>query len=818
VGCSRKKDKFLNKSLHSLTTKYNFLFNGNNLYAEGLEDLEREVNENFWSLIPVEKFNFYKPEDEERETNFTRAEEKATLAIQKHSMNIGGKEKNPTMDQAYFLLGKARYFDNRFIPAMEAFNYILRKHPSSDNLNMVKIWKEKINIRLDQNQFAIDNLKKILEYDNVLIQERSMANAYLAQAFVNLQQLDSAAYYLNISNNQSNNLRNNPKNKFLLAQLYQELDSMDMAIDQYSQIIKLNRKIPRKFYVHSFLNRSKASDSIENSILQLKTLIENYENNEFFDVIYYNIAKLYLKKNINEEIKEKQLFKTSDSLAAVFFNKSLATDPDDEILSSKIYSELADLNFRNKEYLIAGLYYDSTLSELNNKSKEFRMIKKKRANLEDLIFYENIAKESDSVRDLINMPNNKREQFFREHIAKLKNKKKSSKNKNLNTGSSNSIITNLDSESALFYFYNTTAVAYGKNDFKNRWGNRRLEDNWRWFASGINQEKIKSQNTQNNINQDSIYSLDYYLKLIPGDSIQIDSINNIRNDAYFRLGSIYKDQFEEYQISNTKLFALLKNNPKKALIPPAKYFIYKNWLALDSLIQAEKVKKDIIKNYNDSKYAAILLNPQAEFKVIEKAEEIYEKLYFAYSDQKYLEVIDGCNENIANYSGDSIVPKFEFLKALAIAKVYGFKAYEKALNFIKLNYSTTIEGKKAEIILTEVLPTLKNDQFVDNMLSNNYKIIYQFDSNSIDKIESQKEDLRKYINNIDYLDLNISQDFYNNIITFVVVHGLKSYDGSLGLSERLENSIDIQADSFFVISSENYKTIQIHKNLENFDK
>ena len=57
-----------------------------------------------------------------------------------------------------------------------------------------------------------------------------------------------------------------------------------------------------------------------------------------------------------------------------------------------------------------------------------------------------------------------------------------------------------------------------------------------------------------------------------------------------------------------------------------------------------------------------------------------------------------------------------------------------------------------------------------------------------------------------------------NIITFVVVHGLKSYDGSLGLAERLENSIDIQAKSFFVISTDNYKTIQIHKNLDKFEK
>ena len=66
------------------------------------------------------------------------------------------------------------------------------------------------------------------------------------------------------------------------------------------------------------------------------------------------------------------------------------------------------------------------------------------------------------------------------------------------------------------------------------------------------------------------------------------------------------------------------------------------------------------------------------------------------------------------------------------------------------------------------------------------------------------------------MDLSVSQDFYNNIVTFVVVHGLKSYDGSLGLAERLESSIENQATTFFVISSENYKTIQIHKNLEKF--
>ena len=811
AGCSRKKDKFLNKNFHSVTTKYNFLFNGNNLYAEGLSDLENDVRENFWTLLPLEKFKFYQIDDEERETNFTRAEEKATLAIQKHSMNVDGKERNPIMDQAYFLLGKARYYDNRFIPALEAFNYILYKYPTSEYINKVKIWKEKINIRLDQNKYAIDNLKELLEEENLLIEERSSANSYLAQAFINIEQIDSAAYFLKKSNQQFKNIKNNPRNTFLLAQLYQELKVMDTASKLYSDIIDLHRKIPRKFYIYSYINKSSISDSIENSIMELNELAINFENNNFLDIIYHQIAMLNLKKN--DSIKSLR-----DSLAVHYFNKSLRSAPDDEILIAKNYNELAELNFRNKEYLQAGLYYDSTLNELNSRSREFRKIKKKRDNLDDLIFYETLTIELDSIFNLVNMTDEKRKEFFSNYINNLKEKKEKSDKQNNNFGSSNSIISNTDSESALFYFYNSTAVAFGKNDFKSRWGERRLEDNWRWSISKASIEDKDPQNKEIAIDQDSIFSVDYYIGLIPKDKITIDSLNQKRNDAYFRLGSIYKDQFEEFQISNAKLFKLLQSNPVENLIPTSKYFIYKNFLSLNNFTKAEEFKEDIILNYRDSKYAEILLDPNAASKEMQNSNEIYENLYTDFNNQKYIDVIEKCDTYIIDFQGEPIVTKFEFLKALAIARVYGFKEYEKALTFIKLNYSSTIEGKEAERILDDVLPTVKNDRFLKNDLSDNYKIVYRFDTVSNSDIDSQITSLKKYIDKVDYLDLTVSEDFYNNIVTFVVVHGLKSYDGSLGLAERLENSIDIQAKSFFVISTDNYKTIQIHKNLDKFEK
>tara|TARA_Y100000991_G_scaffold209432_1_gene189547 strand:+ start:46296 stop:48761 length:2466 start_codon:yes stop_codon:yes gene_type:complete len=815
LGCSRKKDKFLNKNFHSLTTKYNFLFNGNNLYNLGILDLDNEVKEDFWTLIPIEKFNYYENE-EARENNFTKAEEKATLAIQKHSMNVNGKERNPIMDEAYMLLGKSRYFDNRFIPALEAFNYILFKYPASKYVNEVKIWKEKINIRLGQNEYAIDNLKELLEEDNLLINERSIANSYLAQAFINIKQLDSAAFFLKKSNQQSNSIKKQPRKTFLLAQIYQDLSIADTAYSLYTDIIDLNRKVPREFFVNSFVKRSMVSTSIDSSIVELKLLAENFENNNFSDIIFHQIAMLNLRRSEQSGIQE-GIFKKSDSAAVTYFNKSLRTESDDEILVAKNYNELAELNFRNKDYLQAGLYYDSTLSEINKRSREFRKIKKKRENLNDLIFYETLSIELDSVINLINMSKDQRLKYFSKYVLNLKNKQEKLKRKNKNFGSLNSLNSGIDANLALFYFYNPKAVAFGKNDFKNRWGNRRLQDNWRWSKSNENIERRQPKTMEISLNQDSILSPKYYMSLIPKDSIVIDSIRQRRNDAYFRLGAIYKDQFDEYSISNKKLFSLLESNPLDNLIPPSKYFIYKNFLQLDSLKKAEYFKNDIITNHKDSKYASILLDPQKSVKSIENATLIYEELYKEYDAQNYYNVIQECDKNILNFNNEPIVTKFELLKAMAIARVYGLKEFEKYLNFIKMNYSSTIEGKEAEYILSEVLPSLTNDKFYKNKVSDNYKIVYTFDSKFRDKINDQITELNKYIESIDYLDLRVSEDFYNNITTFVVVHGLKSYDGSLGLTERLERFIDNKAESFFVISSDNYKTIQIHKNLEKFE-
>ncbi len=195
TSCSRKKDKFLNRSWHSLNTKYNVLFNGNVALESGMTSVNASFKDNYWDILPVERLQIsddFQSDTKAKDPNFELAEEKAVKAIQKHGMNIKGKEKNPQIDEVFVLLGKARYFDNRFIPALEAFNYILFKYPASSNINLAKIWRAKTNLRLQNEDVVIKNLKRLIEDYQLSNEDRAEASSTLAQAYINTKSLDSA--------------------------------------------------------------------------------------------------------------------------------------------------------------------------------------------------------------------------------------------------------------------------------------------------------------------------------------------------------------------------------------------------------------------------------------------------------------------------------------------------------------------------------------------------------------------------------------------------------------------------------------------------
>lgn len=826
IGCSRKNDSFVSRNFHAVTTEYNTLYNGYNALEQGRKSLNEAYTDNYWEILPVERIQVSDEivlPGQSKNADFERAEEKAVKAVQKHGMNINGKEKNPQIDEAYLLLGKARYFDQRFVPAMEAFNYILYKYPASDKINQARIWREKSNLRLENTELAITNLKRLMYQEELEGKDLADATSMLAEGYIAMEYLDSAITQLEIASKATKSNDERGRYRFIQGQLYNALKKPDSANYAFDRVIELNRKTPRIYLISAHIEKAKNFDFESGNKLEFLELLteleENRENRPYLDKIYHQIAEYHLVNS-------------SDTIAEKYYNKSLRTDSRDQFLNAMNHQNLGNMNFDNSEYKKAGAYYDSTMLNLKQHSKLYREIKRKRENLDDVIRYEDIAQRNDSILSLISLSDDQRLVYFTEYTEKLKQEAEEAKAKEeiakqnaatgLKTSGNNSIAKGIGAKGKQapniksFYFYNPVTVAFGKNEFSKIWGNRSLEDNWRWSSKsnpGSSSQSLGEEFVD--ASEEELFDPEFYISKIPTEQIAIDSLAKDRNFAYYQLGLIYKDKFKEYVLAKDKLKALLESNPEERLILPAKYNLHKLYVLLNQSGEAEIAKNDIINNHPDSRYAAILLNPDSNLGEDENSpENIYEGLYKQFEAQNYATVISESDTYISMFDGEAIVPKFEFLKAVANARLFGFEAYKKAINYIALNYPNSPEGKQAETMMQSVIPMLEKKTFVDEASSKNFKVIYSFKDASKEEIEEFANKLNESIEVVRYFDLSSSIDKYNANTTFVVVHGLTSLQGAQGFKDILKDYKKRIERNHFSISSDNYEVIQIHKNLD----
>lgn len=820
-ACSTKKDALINRKWHALNTKYNTLYNGNIAFEEGRNTLNDTYQDDYFEVLPVERLAVsgeIKLDSEDNNPNFLIAEEKATKAIQRHSMDIKDEERNPEIDEAFLLLGKARYFDERYIPALESFNYILNKYSESDKLNEANIWREKVNIRLENEDLAIKNLKRLMKFEQLKDQEYADARAMMAQAFINLNAPDTAVQNLKIASHYTKKNPEKGRYYYIIGQLYNQLGYKDSANYAFDKVIDLKRKSPRVYMINAEIQKlrnTKISNENKEEVLEYLTEMElNRENRPFLDNIFRQLAEFHLEQE-------------SDSLALLYFNKSLRATQNKPKLNALNYENLAEYNFDESIYKAAGGYYDSVLTNLDDNSKKYRSIKRKLDNLEDVIKYEDIVQYADSVITLYNMPKEKQLAYFGKHIEDLQKEKEAAEKKEKDRITDGFVAFNKSKggkeNKGKFYFYNITSLGYGQNDFKNKWGNRELTDDWRWSdKSRVNVKDAISQNTTSitdslsTISDDEKFSLEYYMDRLPTDVAVIDSLKTERNFANYQLGLIYKEKFNENLLAAGKLEDVLASNAEERLILPSKYNLYKIYEEVDSPLM-NAMKNDIITNHSDSRYAEILLNPQAVLADnSDSPEKRYENLFKKFKEQEFLQVITGAEENINRFTGDPIVPKFEMLKANAIGRLQGFELFKEALNYVALTYPNNPEGKKAEQMVAEQLPKLEPKEFspeTDSKGTSNWKVVFPFKRSNNQKALKLMELLLKSIEDLRYKNI-VSKDIYNLEDQFVVVHGFKSKDFALGYAELLKNNKDYRvADENFVVLSENYKIIQVHKNI-----
>lgn len=716
ISCSTKKDAFLNRSFHAVTSEFNILYNGQLAFDAGITEINGNYEDDFWELLPIEPIKFEKKESDEsrfgpgggpglnfndnqnerlQTTTFDKAEEKAAKAIQRHSMKIYGVERNPQIDDAYFLLGKSRYYTQRFIPAIEAFNYVITKYPKSPLVDQTKVWNAKSNIRIDNEDLAIENLLELLTKEKIQDDIKELANTALVMAYFKKDSTEAVIDRLKKATKTDENTVQKARNLFILGQVYSKQNHKDSATITFKKLANY-KKAPYKFRVHAeiAMGNNITSDTAYSVLInRYKEMIDNRDNRPYHDALYYQIG-----------ILESQRGKIENAI--VNFKKSLRAPKIGLKQKSYSYEKLADIYFDLNEFFLASSYYDSILMIDKKESLRQKKIQRKFNSLSSIISYESIVKVNDSVLKLVLMTKSERENYFQNYVNQLKKedeKKAEQQQKNLNFG--NNFATGGGTQNknnkGKWYFYNQQSISFGEGEFKKIWGNRPLEDNWRWSNKQFN-EKKKEENQDNvTITQTTNkYDIATYIDKIPKEAVVIDSISYQRNDALYELGLIYKDQFKKYTVAVDRLERLLKLNPDESYLLPTYYLLYE----LYSILKKSKgdiYKNKIISKYPNSAYAQIILNPNKKptsDKEVEEIRKLYTIAYNLYKDGTHRDAVCFIEMSLETIDNSILIPKFELLKAYCIGKYETKTNYKKTLEEVFKKYPNTKEGKKASEI------------------------------------------------------------------------------------------------------------------------
>ena len=775
------------------------MFNGEEALDIGSAILASQAQDNFLTTLPVELITL-DGEDENATASipsFIRAEEKAVKAIQKHSMSFNGQQKNDQIHKAYLLLGKARYYDRRFLPALEAFNFLLGLNSDTDIFYEGKLWREKTNLRLGNDELAVSNLKPLA--NNIPKKNKlfTAVNATLAQAFLNTQAIDSGLKYIQRAAAFEPKRIIQTRYRFIEAQLFDQLNQKDSAQLAFNSIVDLKRKAPRLYWMHAKLNtlRIQAERSGESPEKALEKLSAAFENENFTHLIYRQMAQYHLSKG-------------RDSLAKQFYNKSLKAPGIDPPTRRQNYRDLADNAFVRGSYVDTGAYLDSLLSQFPQESRQKTIVLQEREGLQEVIGFEKTIRETDSILTLTAMIPEEQLAFYQKAIdskrakelAKIELEKKPLFN-----------VLNR-SNGKQFYFYNENLVILGKQAFASDFGNRPNADNWNSLES-LNGAFVSEEGETNSTNDNILIvkeNAQAYVDLLPTDQTLLDSLSVLRNQAYLEVGILYKEKFKNFDLASERLKSLLVNSPSENQELNAWYHLCKMNTLKDSK-QALVYEDKITQKYPESRFARIIKDPE-NFQLLpnETPSIRYEALYALFLKQQYEEVLAQGDDLLVIFSGTPMVSKVAHLMANATGRLDGIEAWKKELQGLIDLYPNSEAAAQAKQTLGYTAATEQAEDPPKVYL--NYKWIFPVLKENQEQIQQLTALVTQTLEAGKIPHGNLSLEVYDRDYIFLVVNDLRQQP-TLEVIPQGETPTELSTaiSNKFVVLSSQYKEIQLFK-------
>lgn len=726
-------------SISSYKIDYNILFNGEALLDEGIALLKQNYVENYWEVLPaIEGFNFSISNSSPTEF-FKIPEEKAIKAIQKSN-----KKDVAVRDKAYLLLGKARFYDKRYVSALQAFNNI------ENSLLVREYWKALVYMTIDQNELAFKAIEKGLNDKSARQVEKKFLNLALIQYYINDKNYDKAVKSLVEFLTSSNDKKLKARLNYVLAQIYLEKKEPEKAKIAFKSVINSGINKSHSLILWSKLINNNLINSPDSNLFKKLIRSERYRQN--ISLINYFNAKLIL----NSQPKQ----------AKGLFSNALESEKIDFTLKSKIYDELYKIYLSEKNYLLASKYLDSSLVYIDSSTIKYFRLNKSRNKLNEVAKLEKENQLLDSLIYVNSLSENERIKLLSKSAPISEDY-----NNEVSVRSSNS-----------FYFDNKKTVDLGIKNFKEKWGDILLTDDWKMNPQ-ISLERNVSYEKKTDYQRADEYSF---------DELSIDSLKLIINYNKLKLGMSLKDYVFDYEKSHEVLSTvdnnLLEINDQETLL----YYKIKASEKFDKKLY-DLYKKKLLQNFPESIYSKSFTKESVPLNIDSLAAKIRGEL----NSQKFknsIKKLDSVLEKTYNVEDRYTL---YILQSKFIAKEKGVEEYLIFLENLKKDFKDKVEEIQEKIsVLNSVYKKKKNQ---GNKIKYIGLIVFEEDCPINDK-------------NQDFECM-----FFNEQTNLLIFYGSDKESTKKTLEKHLNNNVELKNNKYFVISTPQFVKVLAFKSLDNLN-
>jgi tetratricopeptide (TPR) repeat protein len=687
AGCSLEKQSGFNRAMQNLTAHYNILFDANELLR---------VKQEAYAVSFIDSYNDILSVYQDTTTTSSTPDKDLEEVKAKGGKIINIKEQSHYLGDAYLVIAKANFLEGDYFSAAEFFSYVTRSFPKNIKLTEeATVWKARTLIHL--NQFPQAKLAADSAITNITkkIPKQTRADAYAAklQYDIDVQNYEEGEQMAKQAIHFSRDKKQRLRWTFILAQL-QELDNKPQeAYKNYSSIVNSNADFEMAF--NASLNRIRITQNQDGTkadrIQMLGNLLKNENNQEFQDQIYYQIAEIdQANKKTDEAIKNYRL--------------SVRHSQKNRNQKGLSYLRLADIFFNlGTDYVTSKKYYDSTLMNLSPAYPGYQIIRKKSDNLQVLADRFNIISREELLQSLAKLDEKTRnariDSLVNAETLRLQSPLQVVDN-NAFANSQQSTATGNRSTGSTFYFYNANAVSQGYNDFKRRWGNRKLEDNWRRSqraAGDVTSNSAQAVDPDAPADQlakakNATTAGDYRKQLTQNLPLTPDLLaksNQLIYNAYFDIANFYRDILGDKKEAITTYELLISRFPDSPDKPALYYNLYRLYADDGNQAKSDEYKNLLLKNYPQTAFAQIIIDPAYSQKLNDAdagLTTLYNNVYDAYSKQDYKQTITLIDQLQKQKPNNKWSAQLAYLKAISQGHLEKYDPFRTDLEQIITSY------------------------------------------------------------------------------------------------------------------------------------